>query len=514
MRKKRSFFLMVLYLSMVSSGFVGVAIADDLVLDLPVQMTMNSYYERGPSIVYGNGYYWLFYGRSYNCQTSYEWEISGFPVDGNHYEIYYKKSTTIAGLSCAIPQSGVREAGATDVFNGETGAVYFDGKVWVFASVPSRDIEFPNRNALYAWCSTDGSFWTEVGPYWDNKLAGSLHHDEIVFNEEVWAFEGASDGAITTRHGDPANPGAWASTTDTVVSGSGGIGRFLVDNGELYLGIYAFSNPPKRNQLYKCNGTAPWNLIDEENSTSNNYDAALLKVGNTFIFARATIIPASVWGWARQWITGMTSNSLTNLLSFGTSITITEALSGENVWADMLPYGFNDAGSYIFYGSEINPANLSLEIAGNIWMTKITFASSMASFIVKEAKIDFKKKSADDKIHAKGKFELDLEDGNGLDFLEEVIVTIGNFSEKIVMNTKDKGKKWNYKRDKGGSSGIKEMKIEWKKDKAKFDIHVDKADIGEMSCWINPVTVSIQIGGYLGTEDVIMREHKHHWDYH
>ena len=143
----------------------------------------------------------------------------------------------------------------------------------------------------------------------------------------------------------------------------------------------------------------------------------------------------------------------------------------------------------------------------------------MAYFDVEKAKIDFKKKPDDDKIHVKGRFKLAPE-SDGVDISEWVIITIGKFSDKIIMEEKGKkGDKWEYKRDKGGSGDIKHMKIDWKEKKKKdnqveFDIHVDKAALGEMSDWDNPVTISIQIGNDIGEDEILMRVKKHHWDYH
>ena len=140
-----------------------------------------------------------------------------------------------------------------------------------------------------------------------------------------------------------------------------------------------------------------------------------------------------------------------------------------------------------------------------------------AYFVLEEAKIDFKKKPDDDKIHMKGRFELGL-DSDGVDISEDVIVTIGLFTETIKMKAKGKGNKWEYKRPKG-ENGIKHMKIDWKKKKkknhyAEFEIRVDKADLGDMASWTNPLTVTLQIGNDLGNEEILMKEKKHHWDYH
>jgi len=135
-----------------------------------------------------------------------------------------------------------------------------------------------------------------------------------------------------------------------------------------------------------------------------------------------------------------------------------------------------------------------------------------AHFIVEKAKIDFKKKPDDDKIHVMGKFILG-ENSDGVYTTEEVIVTIGAFTETIEMQAKGKGDKWEYKRPKSGT-GIKHMTIHWKHNEGEFDIHVDKADIGDISSWTNPITISIQVGDDIGSESIVMKKHKHHLDYH
>ena len=72
-----------------------------------------------------------------------------------------------------------------------------------------------------------------------------------------------------------------------------------------------------------------------------------------------------------------------------------------------------------------------------------------------------------------------------------------------------KGEKWEYKRPKGDDGDIKHMTIDWKN--GKFDIRMDKADLGELT---NPeVTISVQIGDDVGEETILMSEKKHHWDY-
>jgi len=135
--------------------------------------------------------------------------------------------------------------------------------------------------------------------------------------------------------------------------------------------------------------------------------------------------------------------------------------------------------------------------------------TSMSSFTIDHAKVDFKKKADDDKVRVQGKLELDLVNGNGVDISEDVIVTVGPLSETITMEQKGKkGDRWHYQRLKGDEGNIKHMTINWKN--GKFDIRMDKAELTGIT---NPVTISIQIGDDVGEEPITMREKKHHWDY-
>jgi len=133
----------------------------------------------------------------------------------------------------------------------------------------------------------------------------------------------------------------------------------------------------------------------------------------------------------------------------------------------------------------------------------------MASFDIDHAKVDFKKKPDDDKVRVQGKFELDTADGDDVDISEDVTVTVGPLSETITMvETGKKGDKWEYKRPKDTEGIIKYMTIDWKN--GKFDIRIDDADLTEVT---NPLAISIQIGDDVGSESILMREHKYHWDY-
>ena len=144
-----------------------------------------------------------------------------------------------------------------------------------------------------------------------------------------------------------------------------------------------------------------------------------------------------------------------------------------------------------------------------------TFAKTvypLTNFIIDEAKIDWKKKADDDKIRVKGSFSPTSEIKVG----DVITVIIGKFTQSITMDPKGKkDQTWEFKREKGEKGDIKEMKIEFKKNEIKFEIHVDKEELDSVSLWTNPVTISLQIGDYLGTADVQMKPDKKNdtWEY-
>ena len=161
-----------------------------------------------------------------------------------------------------------------------------------------------------------------------------------------------------------------------------------------------------------------------------------------------------------------------------------------------------------------NPSGIGDAVSDNVlfapWLeAPYRPTTLMSSFTIDHAKVDFKKKADDDKVRVQGKLELDLDNGDGVNISEDVIVTVGPLSETITMV--EKGKKddrWHYQRPKGDEGNIKHMTINWKN--GEFDIRLDKAELAGIT---NPVTISIQIGDDVGLESILMREKKHHWDY-
>jgi hypothetical protein len=136
---------------------------------------------------------------------------------------------------------------------------------------------------------------------------------------------------------------------------------------------------------------------------------------------------------------------------------------------------------------------------------------ALSNFCIEAAKIDWKKKPEADKILIMGAFN--LPEGATPD-PTSVTITIGGFTfSPIAMEVKENGKKWEYKHP-NGTVGIKDMKIEWKKKEAKFEIHIDDAELGPITGWKNPVLITLRIGSHGGYESILMKEKKDKWEYH
>jgi hypothetical protein len=141
----------------------------------------------------------------------------------------------------------------------------------------------------------------------------------------------------------------------------------------------------------------------------------------------------------------------------------------------------------------------------------------ITDFNIEEAKIDWKKKADDDKIRVNGSFT--LPPTSVINVGDLIIVTVGNFTSKpITMDAKGKkDQTWVFKREKGENGDIKDMKLEFKKNEIKFEIHIDKEDLDPMSSWPATllVTISLQIGDDKGTADVQMKvdKNKDTWEY-
>jgi len=318
----------------------------------PVQLTSDSYYERGQSIVYDDSEYWMFYGRSASETGSY---ATGNP-DVNDYVLYYKKAGSIAGLASATAsQVTVSGLPVSSIYLGETGAVVYDSKVWVF--VP----QISGSNAdLYAYYTSDGgSTWSQAGPY-ISMSSGQAHHDEVVFGGELWILEGSGD--FNTMHSTtPTNVSSFSSWLN-VGSLTGGLGHFFVDGSDLYVGLGSAGTY----YIYKYNsGTTAWDLVDDK-TIAGYYDPSLFKVGSNYVYA------AAPYSGGQQWIVGWTGTTLDANFFDGTELDIVEGRYGGNVWVDMWPIGFTDnsGDTYLFYTSERNPSDPSSEIDGNIWYLK------------------------------------------------------------------------------------------------------------------------------------------------
>ena len=355
----------LLWVVALAVAFAAAPPAAAAVIDVssPIQLTQNNHYERGQSITTDGARYWLFYGRSVAETGSYE---TGNP-DVHDYQIFCKKAGSVPALAGASPAP---IPGAANSFLGETGAVYFGGQIWAFATLDRDGAYTPAADCdLYGWYTTSGLTWTQVGPIIADLGDGQAHHDEVAFNGELWVLEGQGD--FTTIRSATPESGGWTAP-DTVGSLSGGIGRFFVSPRTYYpvpgsepaLCLILFSE--HRSYVYQWDsaGEAWVGLAAVDNPRA--YDPALFMAGDSFVLAEAPL-PED---WSTQWISWRSDTTLVGVAG-SPAHRVTEARYGSNTWFDMWPIGFVDAGGspYLFYTSERD--QLTQEGDGDVWCVKI-----------------------------------------------------------------------------------------------------------------------------------------------
>jgi hypothetical protein len=350
---KKTFSLLIALALVLSFSVVGVpagvvgASTSTINVSQPVQVTSNSYYERGQSIVYDGSNYWLFYGRSVSVQVSYD---SGNP-DTHDYEIYYKKASTVAGLAGATPTLLVSTHNA-NIYLGETDSAYYGGKVRVYAAV-----DVGATCTLYQfWTDDGGSSWTE-NTIVTGMPDGAAHFAVTSCDGKLWfAYQEGNDW--NSKYWD----GSWHGAYD--ITNNYGTAKFYVEGTNLYF-VRADSGDQ---DIFEWNGTS-WTLKDSA-AESGPWDPTIYKVGSNYVCAYAP------WDGTKQYIKAKVNTDLNHLLDLtgGTEVDITAGgYSTTNPWVDMWPTGFTDNGgdTYLFYTSERNPSDTSSEIAGNIWYLKV-----------------------------------------------------------------------------------------------------------------------------------------------
>ncbi len=201
----------------------------------PVQVTSDSYYERGQAVTFDGSQYWLFYGRSAGVTGYYQ----NSNPDTHDYEIFYKKASQIEDL----PEAAASQiTGPSNSCLGEIGAVVFDGDVWVFATIDSDPNSSGDHAEIYGWWTDDGGAnWNQVGPILTGLSDSQAHHNEYVFEGKLWIAEGS--GNFTVVNSATPKTGGW-SAPQVVGTHTGGFARFFYDfqrspGEDLYLALFS-----------------------------------------------------------------------------------------------------------------------------------------------------------------------------------------------------------------------------------------------------------------------------------
>ncbi|MDP8285745.1 MAG: hypothetical protein RAP03_03675 [Candidatus Electryonea clarkiae] len=243
---------MVFLLLVVMAGYLFSATVE---VSKPLQLTNSEYYERGSDICYGNGYYWLVWGQAYCADGSYQnhsynlTKTTGYgkdtsymaaagpgnstisSVDGNYYEIFWKRATSIEGLVDAdenllLDTNGARLA--ENAYNGEAWIEFYDNKIWVLAddTDPNNDGATGDATIVCAY-TTNGDSWTKISSF--GGYTGTSHMDLFSFNGQFCIAKGGSPWKYkyTTT---PMTNNNWSE--ERSIPGTGSTARAFIDEEE------------------------------------------------------------------------------------------------------------------------------------------------------------------------------------------------------------------------------------------------------------------------------------------
>ena len=314
----------------------------------PTQMTSDSHYERGNSVLKASdNNYWLFWARHKTFEGNYG---SGNPDDSN-YDIYYSRSSTLAGLAGA--GSAVTSIGS--IFQGQTSCVEYDDKIWVFGS------DSDDSAQIKAWTTpVSGPFnWsvTEVLP--EDPFNGT-HLWATVFDSKIFLAVNRGDAIDLTTYTTAAG---WTAVTEIV--DHEGMPRLYDDSGTLYFYYCSWGLPAY--YVYEYSAGPTWTIEATITGTADDdCDPMLTKVGDTYVFIFAP------WNGTKQFLKYWTAATVAgfDLLDQTTAKIMTFGeYTSSTPWVDMWPATLTASDDvYMFYGSE---ADGTARGTGNIYMLEI-----------------------------------------------------------------------------------------------------------------------------------------------
>ncbi|MCD4699853.1 MAG: hypothetical protein K8R91_04695, partial [Phycisphaerae bacterium] len=312
------------------------ALAATIDVSQPTLVTASDYYERGESVLKDSGdTYWLFYGQSYDFQGNYG---SGNP-DTHHYDIYYKKAASLAGLAAATPALvGNLPTGTDRIYQGQTTCVEYDGEIWVIA------VDMGDGGQVKAWTTGDGgTSWSvaDILPDGTDPFNGT-HLWATVFSGKIYLAVNR-DGDIDVADYDGVS---WSGLHEAV--DHEGMPRLYADGSHLFLSYSSWASPSY--YIYDFTAPSTWTLTATITGTPDmDCDPFLFKVGSDYVFAFAP------WDGTQQLLKYWTATTVAGFdgLTQTSAHILTAGSYGATPWVDMWPVALEDGGTTtIFYGTE------------------------------------------------------------------------------------------------------------------------------------------------------------------
>ena len=331
----------LIFLAIALAASFSIASASTIHVGPPSYCTDNTQYDRNPSVTFDGSNYWLFYTKGDDSSTEGVRGTSYNP-DGDTYVVYYKQSSTIAGLTTASETKlELSESNRPAGFDQRVvSAVFFNAHIYAFVSSGQSGTD----RGLYYY-EFDGGDWSGPITLISDATARGGHVNVVTNGSYVYIVWESSDGSSDCYSWDGTtlsskidiSDGNQPKITYFEQNKSGNIFVVNIEDGTGDIEVYiALASP---NPLFSHHSTAI--------SGSGFYDPCIFTDNTDLYVVAAPYVDAE----DRQYLfqtkfTVATSTwSSTHRISYA-------GYAGESWW-DFWPCGyFDNSEAYVFFATE------------------------------------------------------------------------------------------------------------------------------------------------------------------
>ncbi|MDD4052431.1 MAG: hypothetical protein PHR28_11120, partial [candidate division Zixibacteria bacterium] len=315
----------------------GAAMAADIDVSQPTNLTDNDRFDRNPSVIYDGSDYWLFYTKGDNGGVR---GVGGYDPDADSYVVYYKTASSLSGLTAAtetkLDQS---ETGRPVGFDQRVvSTVPFDGKIYAFVSSGQSGTD----RGLYYYTYDGG--WTGPTQLIADGVARGGHVNVASDGIRIYIVWESSDGSADCYTWD----GTTLSAKVNISADNQPKVTFknLAKGGNLY--VAGIEDGTGDVEIYLAEA-APLPVFSHHSTAiagAGLYDPCIFNDGTDLYVVVAPYVPTD-----RQYLIQARFDWVSS--TWASSQTVSYGGYGATEWWDFWPCGYSDAsGQYVFFTTE------------------------------------------------------------------------------------------------------------------------------------------------------------------